>query len=54
LISEWPYFLEQSRAIGMRMPMLEALYEFAKDGEIVTTDVVSRPMPSIWDELMKG
>ena len=54
LISEWPYYLETARDIGMRMPMLEALHEFAKDGELVTMDPVSRPMPSIWDELMKA
>lgn len=54
LISEWDYYLEQARAIGMRLPMMEALYDFAKDGEPVTMDPVSRPMPSIWDELMKG
>ena len=54
LISEWPYFLEQVRAIGMRMPMLEALYAFAKEGAPVSVDPVGRPMPSIWDELIKA
>jgi 3-hydroxyisobutyrate dehydrogenase len=54
LISEWPYFLEQVRAAGMRMPMLEALYAFAKDGEPASLDPVGRPMPSIWDELMQA
>jgi 3-hydroxyisobutyrate dehydrogenase-like beta-hydroxyacid dehydrogenase len=54
LISEWPYFLEQVRAAGLRMPMLEALYAFAKDGEPASVDPVGRPMPSIWDELMKA
>ncbi len=54
LISEWPYFLAQARSIGMRLPMMEALYDFCKDGELVTVDPVSRPMPSVWDELLKG
>jgi hypothetical protein len=54
LISEWHYFLEQVHAAGMRMPMLEALYAFAKDGEPASLDPVGRPMPSIWDELMKA
>ncbi len=54
LFSEWTYYLEQARAIGMRMPMMEALYEFVKDGERVAVDPVSRPMPSVWDELMKA
>ncbi len=34
--------------------MLEALYDFAKDGPPVSIDPVGRPMPSIWDALMQA
>lgn len=53
LFSEWQYYIEQLRAIGMRMPMLEGLYEFAKDAEKTATDPLGRREPCIWDELMK-
>jgi 3-hydroxyisobutyrate dehydrogenase-like beta-hydroxyacid dehydrogenase len=53
LFSEWPYYLDEVEARGFRMPMLEAMYEFCKDAEKTCVDPVSRPMPSIWNELMR-
>jgi 3-hydroxyisobutyrate dehydrogenase-like beta-hydroxyacid dehydrogenase len=53
LFSEWEYYLEEVRAKGFRMPMLEAMYEFCKDAEKVGVDAVGRPEPSIWNELMR-
>jgi 3-hydroxyisobutyrate dehydrogenase-like beta-hydroxyacid dehydrogenase len=52
--AEWAYYLEEVRAKGFRMPMLEAMYEFCKDGEKTTADALKRPEPSIWNELMKS
>ena len=52
--AEWGYFLEAARAMGFRMPMLEAMYEFCKDGEKIAADAVGRPEPSVWNELMKS
>jgi 3-hydroxyisobutyrate dehydrogenase-like beta-hydroxyacid dehydrogenase len=52
--AEWGYYLEEVKALGIRMPMLEAMYEFCKDGEKTTFDALRRPEPSIWNELMKG
>jgi 3-hydroxyisobutyrate dehydrogenase-like beta-hydroxyacid dehydrogenase len=54
LFSEWAYFLEEAKAHGFRMPMLEAMYEFCKDGPQTGRDPLNRPQPSIWNELMKG
>jgi len=51
--AEWGYYLEEARAKGFRMPMLESMYEFCKDGEKTTSDALRRPEPSIWNELMK-
>ena len=52
--AEWAYYLEEVRAKGFRMPMLEAMYEFCKDGEKTTADALKRPEPSVWNELMKS
>ena len=54
LFSEWAYFLQEAKACGFRMPMLEAMYEFCKDGPLTGRDPLNRPQPSIWNELMKG
>ena len=54
LASEWAYYLEEAESIGMRMPMLEGTHDLVKDAERTVTDVVSRPMPCLWDELMKA
>jgi 2-hydroxy-3-oxopropionate reductase len=51
--AEWEYYLQQARDQGFRMPMLEAVYEFCKEGERTTADAVGRPEPSIWNELMR-
>ena len=54
LFSEWAYFLQEAKACGFRMPMLEAMFEFCKDGPLTGRDPLDRPQPSIWNELMKG
>jgi 3-hydroxyisobutyrate dehydrogenase-like beta-hydroxyacid dehydrogenase len=54
LFSEWAYFLEEARARGFHMPMLEAMYEFCKDGPQTGRDPLGRPQPSIWNELMRS
>ncbi len=51
--AEWEYYLEEVRAKGFRMPMLEAMFEFCKNAEKTTADALGRPEPSIWNELMK-
>jgi 3-hydroxyisobutyrate dehydrogenase-like beta-hydroxyacid dehydrogenase len=53
LFSEWAYFLQEAEARGFRMPMLEAMYEYCKDGPLTGRDPLDRPQPSIWNELMK-
>lgn len=53
LASEWPYYLEAAAAMGIRMPMLEGAWDFVKDADRNATDVVSRPMPCWWDELIR-
>jgi 3-hydroxyisobutyrate dehydrogenase-like beta-hydroxyacid dehydrogenase len=50
--AEWEYYLEEAKAQGFRMPMLEGMYEFCKDAEKTTGDALARPEPSIWNELM--
>lgn len=52
LASEWAYYLEAADAMGFDMPMLRGAWAFVKDGEKTAVDVVSRPMPCWWDELM--
>jgi len=52
LFSEWAYYLESAEDFGFRMPMLETMYEFCKDGPLTSLDPLARPQPSIWDELM--
>jgi hypothetical protein len=54
LFSEWAYFLQEAEACGFRMPMLEAMYAFCKDGPLTGRDPLDRPQPSVWNELMKG
>lgn len=51
--AEWDYYLQEVRASGFYMPMLEAMFEFCKDAEKSTFDALRRPEPSIWNELMK-
>ena len=53
LFCEWPYYLEEVKARGFRLPMLEAMYNFCKDAEATATDPVGRPLPSLWNELMQ-
>jgi 3-hydroxyisobutyrate dehydrogenase-like beta-hydroxyacid dehydrogenase len=53
LYSEWAYFLQEAKARGFRMPMLEAMYEFCKDAPLTGRDPLDRPQPSIWNELMR-
>jgi len=51
--AEWGYYLQEVKAQGYYMPMLEAMFEFCKDAEKTTFDALNRTEPSIWNELMK-
>ncbi|MGB9595459.1 MAG: NAD(P)-dependent oxidoreductase [Candidatus Poribacteria bacterium] len=51
--AEWDFYLQEAKASGFYMPMLEAMFEFCKDAEKTTFDPLRRPEPSIWNELMK-
>lgn len=51
--AEWDYYLQEARASGFYMPMLEAMFEFCKNAEKTTFDPLRRPEPSIWNELMR-
>lgn len=51
--AEWGYYLDAAKALGFRLPMLEAMFEFCKDAEKTTADALRRPEPSIWDELIQ-
>ncbi len=53
LFTEWRYFLAESKSRGFTMPMLEGMYEFWQWGDRVFVDIVHRPGPSVWRELMK-
>jgi 3-hydroxyisobutyrate dehydrogenase len=50
--AEWEFFLSQARSKGFRMPMLEAMYEYCKNGAKTTHDGAGRSEPSVWHELM--
>ena len=50
--AEWGYYLEEARAQGFRLPMLEAMYAFCAEADKTTVDALRRPEPSIWNELM--
>jgi len=50
--AEWGYYLEEIRAQGFRLPMLEAMYAFCAEAAKTTVDALRRPEPSIWNELM--
>jgi 2-hydroxy-3-oxopropionate reductase len=52
LFPEWEYYLAAAEALGFRMPMLAGMYALCKDGARVGEDVLGRPAPSIWNELM--
>ena len=36
------------------VPMLEAMHEFCQDAPKTAADPLGRPMPSIWNELMRS
>ncbi len=50
--AEWEFFLAQARSEGFRMPMLEAMYEYCRNGTKKTHDGAGRSEPSVWHELM--
>ena len=52
LFSEWKYYLDETEAQAIPMPLLEGAYHFYKEGEIVGQDEQGRDMPSVWRELM--
>jgi 2-hydroxy-3-oxopropionate reductase len=50
-LRELPYFMAQARAQNISLPLTEALYTFASQGENRTTDPLGIPTPSFWHEL---
>jgi len=50
--AEWEFFLAQAQSEGFRMPMLEAMYEYCRNGAKTTADGAGRSEPSVWHELM--
>jgi hypothetical protein len=50
--AEWEFFLSQARSEGFKMPMLEAMYEYCRNGVNTTHDGAGRSEPSVWHELM--
>jgi 3-hydroxyisobutyrate dehydrogenase-like beta-hydroxyacid dehydrogenase len=54
MAAEWKYYLAEAKSIGMRMPMLEGVYEMLKDAPKTAEDNVHRPIACFWDEMMKA
>ena len=54
MAAEWKYYLAEVKSIGMRMPMLEGVYEMLKDAPKTAEDNVHRPIACFWDEMMKA
>lgn len=51
-LRELPYFIAQAKDQNINLPLTEALYNFASQGEDRTTDPLGIPTPSFWYELM--
>jgi 3-hydroxyisobutyrate dehydrogenase-like beta-hydroxyacid dehydrogenase len=51
-LRELPYFIAQAKHENINLPLTEALYNFASQGEDRTTDPLGIPTPSFWHELM--
>lgn len=54
LFGEWEYYIEEAKASGFRMPMLEAMHRMGAAGEMVNRDEQGRRGPSVWRELMRA
>ena len=52
LFGEWTYYLDEARASGFRMPMLEELYQMCERGKRVNRDEQGREGISVWRELL--
>jgi 3-hydroxyisobutyrate dehydrogenase-like beta-hydroxyacid dehydrogenase len=50
-LRELPYFIAQAKDQNINLPLTEALYNFASQGENRTTDPLGIPTPSFWHEL---
>lgn len=50
-LRELPYFITQAKDANINLPLTEALYNFASQGENRTTDPLGIPTPSFWYEL---
>jgi len=50
-LRELPYFIAQAKTENIHLPLTEALYQFASQGENRTTDPLGIPTPSFWHEL---
>jgi 3-hydroxyisobutyrate dehydrogenase-like beta-hydroxyacid dehydrogenase len=52
MFGEWTYYLEEAKAQGIPMPMLESLHAFCQTGVMSSRDEQGRPQPSVWHELL--
>jgi 2-hydroxy-3-oxopropionate reductase len=50
-LRELPYFIAQAKSQNINLPLTEALYAFASQGENRTSDPLGIPTPSFWYEL---
>ena len=50
-LRELPYFIAQAKDQNINLPLTEAFYNFASQGEDRTTDPLGIPTPSFWYEL---
>lgn len=50
-LRELPYFIAQAKDQNINLPITEAFYKFAAQGENRTTDPLGIPTPSFWYEL---
>ena len=51
---EYAYYLAEAEASNFRLPMMEALSELCHDEPRAFRDPVNRPVPSIWQALMRA
>lgn len=51
-LRELPYFIAQAKDQNINLPITEAFYNFASQGEDRTTDPLGIPTPSFWYELV--
>jgi 3-hydroxyisobutyrate dehydrogenase-like beta-hydroxyacid dehydrogenase len=52
--AELPYFLEQARVAGFKIPLTDALHAFCESGPSQWRDTMNRPYVSFWHQLMQA